>query len=305
MTSPLQDPTESAASAPTSTVVMTEDEAPSKRKKLRDVILAPGDPKLGQVMRRPRWIGVLILALAIAAAFAALGQWQLARAVAVDPSQAGPTEHMVPLTQVIGPSEPIHDVLVGQQVSVTGAFVPGDFVVLGGRLNGETKGYWVTGHLIVASEKPASLAVALGWAKSQDEANTVAKRLNDAPSSQLDLTGRLVPSQGPLVPDAKTPDAFLLTEMSVASLINVWAGPAGDVYLPYFLSFDTPDGLTKIDAPKPEIEFELNWLNIFYAIEWAVFAGFAVFLWYRLTRDAWEKEVDEAAEKRGDPSPFE
>jgi hypothetical protein len=33
-------------------------------------------------------------------------------------------------------------------------------------------------------------------------------------------------------------------------------------------------------------------LNIFYAIEWVVFAGFAVFLWYRLVRDAWEREEE-------------
>jgi hypothetical protein len=34
-----------------------------------------------------------------------------------------------------------------------------------------------------------------------------------------------------------------------------------------------------------------------------VFAGFAFYLWYRLAKDAWEKEVedfeDEAAEPRG------
>ena len=27
-----------------------------------------------------------------------------------------------------------------------------------------------------------------------------------------------------------------------------------------------------------------------------VFAGFAIFLWYRLVRDAWEREQEEAAE---------
>jgi surfeit locus 1 family protein len=34
---------------------------------------------------------------------------------------------------------------------------------------------------------------------------------------------------------------------------------------------------------------------VFYAVEWVVFAGFAVFLWYRLVRDAVERERDEAA----------
>ncbi|RLP77563.1 SURF1 family protein [Mycetocola tolaasinivorans] len=256
-------------------------------------------------MRRPRWIGVLVLALVIAGAFAALGQWQLARAVAVDPNLAGPTEVMVPLQTVIKPGEPLHDVIVGQQVSLSGEFVPGDYVILGTRLNGDVKGFWVTGHFRVDGAQPASMAVALGWAPTRADAQGIVDRLSATAATPMDLTGRLVPPQGPLALDAKTPDPFLLNEMSVAALINVWDGPAGEVYLPYLISFEAPDGLTKIDAPKPVMELELNWLNIFYAIEWAVFAGFAVFLWYRLTRDAWEKEVDEAAEKRGDPSPFE
>jgi hypothetical protein len=33
-----------------------------------------------------------------------------------------------------------------------------------------------------------------------------------------------------------------------------------------------------------------------YAAEWAIFAGFAVFLWYRLVKDAWERERDDALE---------
>jgi hypothetical protein len=37
----------------------------------------------------------------------------------------------------------------------------------------------------------------------------------------------------------------------------------------------------------------VNWLNIFYAAEWAIFAGFAFYLWYRLAKDAWEREVEE------------
>jgi hypothetical protein len=30
----------------------------------------------------------------------------------------------------------------------------------------------------------------------------------------------------------------------------------------------------------------VNWLTLFYALEWALFAGFAVFLWWRLVEDA-------------------
>jgi hypothetical protein len=47
-------------------------------------------------------------------------------------------------------------------------------------------------------------------------------------------------------------------------------------------------------------DVSLNWLNVFYAIEWVVFAGFALYLWFRLVKDAWEREAEEAldAEER-------
>lgn len=55
-------------------------------------------------------------------------------------------------------------------------------------------------------------------------------------------------------------------------------------------------GLTAIYSPPPIDKATLNWLNVFYAVEWVVFAGFAIFLWFRLVRDAFEREVEEAEE---------
>jgi hypothetical protein len=40
--------------------------------------------------------------------------------------------------------------------------------------------------------------------------------------------------------------------------------------------------------------------NILYAIEWWVFAGFAVFLWWRLVRDVW---IRERATASAEPNP--
>jgi surfeit locus 1 family protein len=39
---------------------------------------------------------------------------------------------------------------------------------------------------------------------------------------------------------------------------------------------------------------QLNLLNVFYAIEWVIFGGFAIYLWYRLVRDAVERDDEEA-----------
>lgn len=275
------------------------------------ITLAPGDPTLGQVMRRPTWIGVLAACLVVAGIFAALCQWQLSRAVLSDPASQGPTEVSVPLTDVIEPGEPLYDVSVGQQVTVTGTIVAGDTLIIANRVQGEEIGYWVTAHVRAdTTADPAdapSLAVGMGWAPTRAAAESAVAAIDAGAGVPIDFRGRLNTSQAPGDAGAKG-DPFEMTTMSVAALINIWApdeAASPEIFQPYLISFDAPAGLDAIDAPEPVIEFELNWLNIFYAIEWVVFGVFAIYLWVRLARDAWEKEIDEAALSRGEPSPFE
>ena len=52
------------------------------------------------VARRPRWILALVLALGIAAGFAALGQWQIGRAVQTATVVIVPDETVTPLARV-------------------------------------------------------------------------------------------------------------------------------------------------------------------------------------------------------------
>jgi hypothetical protein len=84
--------------------------------------------------------------------------------------------------------------------------------------------------------------------------------------------------------------------LAVAELINLWTVPPDGVYAGYLVLADAPAGLESIDAPPPDTGVSLNLLNVFYAIEWVVFAGFAVFLWYRLVRDAVEAEDEQEAD---------
>jgi hypothetical protein len=66
------------------------------------------------------------------------------------------------------------------------------------------------------------------------------------------------------------------------------------VYGGYLVARAAAPGLDAIDSPAPSQEVSLNWLNLFYAAEWAIFAGFAVYLWYRLVKDVVEKEAQPA-----------
>jgi len=244
-------------------------------------------------MARPRWIALLALALAVAAAFAALSQWQLSRAVESGQVAVRPTETVVALADVATPDQPIREAAEAQLVAVTGHYAAADYVVIEDRLNDGESGYWVTGHLIVDQPGRPSLAVALGWTRTREQAETVAEQLA-ARTSEVpqEIAGRLVPTEAPAL-DEEHPRR--LTTMAVPALINMWSSMgAGSVYTAYVIASEPPAGLTAIYSPPPVEEIELNWLNIFYAIEWVVFAGFAVFLWYRLAHDAWKREIEEA-----------
>lgn len=253
-------------------------------------------PTLREVMLRPRWIGVLLLALVVAGVFAWLGQWQLARAIDTDPLPPGVTEQVRPLTEVAGPGEYLPEPLVGQRVEVAGTWVPGDFLIVSSRFNDDVEGYWVTGQLRLAdAAAPTSVAVAAGWAPTLTDAESAALALEEAAAAgdEVTVVGRLISDEGPVPPPRGEPP-FTMTRMSPAALLAQWHDTAGlDVYRSYIAAQSAPAGLVDIASPAPDAGSTVNWLNIFYAAEWVVFAGFAFYFWYRLAKDAWEKEVEE------------
>lgn len=266
----------------------------------------PGDaqvfpPTLREVMLRPQWLLMLGLCLVVAGVFAWLGQWQLDRAIDSDPPPPGQTEQVRPLADVVEPGRYLAEPLVGQRVETVGTWVPGDFVVVSSRFNDGEEGYWVTGQLRIAdAAQPTSLAVAIGWAASRDDADAAAAELQRAAETgaadPVTLTGRLISDEGPGLPP-RGAAATEMPRMSPAALLSVWHDTEGlDVYRPYLAAVDPSAAgetdLVAISSPAPAELAPVNWLNVFYAIEWAVFAGFAFYLWYRLARDAWEKEVE-------------
>jgi hypothetical protein len=155
------------------------------------------------------------------------------------------------------------------------------------------------------TQSPTSAAVGIGWAADREAAQRAVEELEaDAAASDLHtITGRLISDETPGLPP-RGEDPNTLTAMSSAALLSQWHDIEQlDVYRPYIASIEPLGGLDAISSPAPEQQSPVNWLNIFYAIEWAIFAGFAFYLWYRLARDAWERELEELEElEASDPS---
>ena len=216
-----------------------------------------------KVALTPKWLGALLAALALAAIFAGLGQWQLDRAL----NRVGSNNSVHPaveITEIAKPTEPFKTELTSRRVTLEVESSTWLGLVTGRRQNEQT-GNW---NLALATLKDKSQVV-IAYDFQTKATKTEAPKGN--------LTGHYLPSEDP------TPKASNLASVSVEQLINLDNQTPAPVYRG-FVAISKGAGqpiLIKEETPRTEI----NALNAFYAIEWTLFAGFAVFLWWRLVQD--------------------
>lgn len=231
------------------------------------------------VARRPKWLGALASALVVAGVFAWLGQWQWERSLDSGVVVDRATESVVPLREVADPQSIITSNASGRMVSVACEIVAGDDLWVTKRQGPEGYSDWLVHHCRLADG--SSLAVVSGQS-TQPEGVVVGALALDGSMR----VGRYVPTESPQASDFEKGER---SSVSVAELINLWAEP-GPVFGGYLVLERAPEGLETIPTQPPSLERELNWLNVFYAAEWVIFAFFALYLWFRLVRDEWERE---------------
>ncbi len=247
---------------------------------------------------------MLILAMAIASVFVLLSRWQFSSSSETAPPAPTTTETVRPLTDVLDPLSPLYATGADQMVSFDGAFVPGARMLVQDRLLDGDEGLWVVEGFAVedptgddgttADAAQALIPVVLGWVPSVEDAATVPEQ-----TGASTVVGRLLP---PEAPELARPVEGQLPTLSTAALSNIWDQP---VYAAFVVASEvTRDGAPVsfaagleevVVGPQPQ-ETPVNWLNIFYAIEWVVFAGFAFFLWWRLVADDHRRSLEDAAD---------
>ncbi|MCP2047575.1 UNVERIFIED_ORG: cytochrome oxidase assembly protein ShyY1 [Paenarthrobacter nicotinovorans] len=248
---------------------------------------------------KPRWIAGLVFALVLSGVFVLLSQWQLSRSTQHESPAASTTEVVKPLVDVLQPGHFFPGSVSDQMVTATGSYDPGKQVLVEGRLYNNQKGFWIVAAFAVqdaptlkgvAASPQMWIPVARGWVADAAQAGP-------PPSGTLTLTGRLIPSEAP-VPNVDAGPGRA-SAVSTAELINSWevssypgfiaatSEVAGGVTLPL-----GADVKALNIPPQPPAE-QINWLNLFYAVEWVVFAGFSVFIWWRLVRDDYRRDLEE------------
>jgi cytochrome oxidase assembly protein ShyY1 len=259
---------------------------------------------------KPRWIAGFIFAIVVSGVFVLLSQWQFGRSTSPETPVNPDTENVRPLTGILEPGEFFHGSDADQMVSATGTYDPAKQVLVPGRLHDGKTGFWVVSAFAVdgapaltgrAASPQTWIPVARGWVADAADAPA-------PPSGRVELTGRLLPSEAPVSGKAAGPGEA--TAVSVAELINYWEISS----YPGFVSATAevaggadvsaaaaPGKLLPLDiGPQPPAQ-RINWLNLFYSLEWVVFAGFAFFIWWRLVKDDYHRDLEEAHEE-ADPS---
>ncbi|MFE7506451.1 SURF1 family protein [Promicromonospora sp. NPDC057488] len=250
-----------------------------------------------QVAKQPRMIGLLLVFVLAAFVCGRLGAWQLDRAYeraelaaqqeAAEAVAAGPAW----LGDVLAPQESFLGELVGREVRVTGEYDQSGTLLVPGRALEGRVGYLVLTPFRVSDDGtggaswadlsgPPVLALVQGWVA--DPADAAALTL---PPGEVTVTGWLQAGESTsgsaAVVDGQT------DHIALSALVNEWGGPIYTGYLVATKGPGSPEEGGVAALPRPTIDggSGANLQNIFYALQWWLFGGFAVLLWVRLVRD--------------------
>lgn len=230
---------------------------------------------------------MLVLSLVLATVFVVLSAWQFDQS-RTEHSYAEDTETPVELTAIYEPERPISVSEADRIVDLSGEFVPETDVFVADRLQDGQDGYWaVAAFRVEGAPAEHVIPVVRGWTADHTEG------VGAAPDGRLSLQGRLLPTEAPGPGPRDLPYPVLPT-LSVAELINLWGE---DSYSGFVVDFSEEaiagSSLEPVWVGTQPEGSDINWLNLFYAVEWIVFAGFAFYVWWRLVKDAHERQLEE------------
>lgn len=265
---------------------------------------------------------MLALCLGVALVFVLLSRWQLESSrdaqTVYDPGK----EIVRPLDETLDPGTVSTLEQVDTAVEATGTYLPDSTVLIENRLQDGRTGWWVVAGLQIPgtqqqwadgdADADLVLPVVRGWSDDPEQ-------IPQLPEGEISVVGRLLPQEAPVSTQDQEPGRY--ASLSPAQLSNVWDVPIYSGFVTAVAEApaaqpapqDGSTGLADDDATLPEpaslmssdleavsvdqqpTDTSLDPLNIFYAVEWVVFAGFALWIWYSSVRDDHRRRQDPAA----------
>lgn len=242
-----------------------------------------------------RWLSLLGVVVAVCVAFAWLGLWQLSVAQddAFEALQAE-RDALVekPLDQVITPHAGFPADGAGHPVVVEGVFDGSRQFLVPDRVLEEQTGYWVVTPLLV-NEAAAVIPVLRGFVADPADADV-------PPADPVTVHGELAPGESPSLAEDPLPQGQRGT-IDLSTLANEWPEALYNGFV--FSTQEQPQlsAETLAHVPPPVLKAgDVDWRNLGYALQWWVFAAFAVFMYVKLLHDA-ARDRDGDADHPGSP----
>jgi cytochrome oxidase assembly protein ShyY1 len=227
----------------------------------------------------PRWIGIHLGILLVAAVCVAGTTWQFVRAFEPDREViTNPVEDLadaVPIGDLLEPGEYMHpETFANTAVTVTGRYDADDTLLVPRAEDG------VRGHDVIlplVTDDGSAVTVARGWVP---EGGAVP----EAPGGEVTVTGWLLPpvSDGGFTPVAT--DDGTVERIATSLLVNKWDHPLYEGYVTLPEGDAATRGLTPAPPPEPPTGFTVNWRSLSYTVQWAMFGISAVVFWILLMR---------------------
>lgn len=233
----------------------------------------------------PRWWGINIFVLLAIPVCIFMGSWQLSRfedrvqdhKTASQQTKVNETAAPEPLASVL----PVDQKTSGKRTTATGHY--GKQLLVPNRDLDERSGFYVVTLLKVeGSGSGKALPVVRGWVPGKASA----AKAPAAPKGKVTVVGALQASES-ATSNGVTASGGLpsgqVGVISAASLVNL---VPYDVYDGWVTLDKADSGMTAVPATAPEGSgLDLKaFQNLGYTGEWFVFAGFVVFMWFRLVR---------------------
>ena len=253
---------------------------------------------LGPVLRTvltPKWLGLLAAVLVVGYGFILLGLWQMnvaredAEQAAMHEAAARP---VVALDTVMPPHTAFPRDGSNRRGSVTGHYEPeSQVLVVDRRLTGRS-GSWVLVPFVVDTTG-ARVPIVRGFVPGAASPAPVT-------SGPLTIVGSLAPSESP-TSAKKSLGPNEIGSIDVPALLNKWGGDVYNGFL--FAVSETPDpggvaaaGQTPAPGeiervPPPDLPSGFTLRNLAYALQWWIFALFALWMWWKMVRDAHRRSL--------------
>ncbi|MGW0775952.1 SURF1 family protein [Streptomyces sp. NPDC054802] len=236
----------------------------------------------------PRWWGINVFVLLAIPFCIFMGSWQLGRFEDRVDSHREAEQRPDEKQQKAAPLEellPVDKETSGRLATASGRYGE-QFVVPQRELDGRSGSYVLT---LLRTDSGRVLPVVRGWMPEGGRAPA-------APAGEVTVTGALQASESTSTDGVHAAGGLpsgQLGMISAASLVNL---VPDDVYDAWVTLSKADGGLTAVPAAAPENSgLDLKaFQNLGYTGEWFVFAGFVLFMWFRLARREAEAARDKA-----------